>query len=167
VLRQLLPLGPNRLALPRRGPGDSTVIATVQLKGARLRWLPQSCAVVVLGRALSGRQHGQAGAWWAIHALAHSMVFLSPHIGAGDTVSAGLGMHVHCPLPLRKVRILPSLPGAITVASFATASGAARQRQLYHLLAAGGVRLREGAAPTERAGRCRNGVLALSLGIRW
>src|ERR1700724_1630514 len=65
------------------------------------------------------------GSLCSIQAAAHSMAFLSPHIGSGFTGSAWPGIHVHCPLPWCNVRVLPSLPHMTTVASFVTASGAA------------------------------------------
>src|SRR5580704_2997695 len=65
------------------------------------------------------------GSLCAIQAAAQSMAFLSPHIGSGSARSVWPGMHVHCPLPCRNVRVLPSLPTMTIVASFVTASGAA------------------------------------------
>src|SRR5712691_2259374 len=65
------------------------------------------------------------GGLWPIQAPAQAIAFLSPHIGSGLAGSAWPGMQVHCPFPWRTVRILPSAPIAMTVASLLMASGAA------------------------------------------
>src|SRR5258708_5214829 len=65
------------------------------------------------------------GSLWPIQAPAQSMAFLSPHIGSGLAGSAWPGMQVHCPVPGRNVRILPSAPIAMTVASLLMFLGAA------------------------------------------
>src|SRR4029453_5288491 len=64
------------------------------------------------------------GSLCAIHAAAHSMPFLSTHIGStpGDGES---GMHVHPFVPLRSLRICILSSMATMVASFETAGGAA------------------------------------------
>src|SRR5690348_4066807 len=67
-----------------------------------------------------------AGVLCPIHAPAHSNAFLSMHIGSGPGVAGESGMQVQPLRPSRKVRILPSVPTATMVASFATAAGAAR-----------------------------------------
>src|SRR6478752_198178 len=57
------------------------------------------------------------GFLWAIQAPAHAIALASPHIGSGLDGSACPGIHVHCPVPWCNVRILPSAPIAMTVAS--------------------------------------------------
>src|SRR2546421_11327337 len=59
------------------------------------------------------------GALWPIQAPAHSIAFLSMHIGSGPGVVGLSGMHVQPFVPARIVRILPSAPISMIVAFFA------------------------------------------------
>src|SRR5690349_1346494 len=65
------------------------------------------------------------GDLWSTYAWIHSIALASPHIGSGPGVSGLSAMHVKPLVPLRTTRTLPSLPIAMTVEFFATASGAA------------------------------------------
>src|ERR1043165_9886467 len=66
-----------------------------------------------------------SGALCDIQAPAHSIAFLSMHIGSGPGVVGLSGMHVQPFVPSRSVRILPSALMSITVAFFAIDIGAA------------------------------------------
>src|SRR6478735_3510880 len=65
------------------------------------------------------------GAACVIHACAQPIAAWSMHIGSGPGVVGLSGMHVKPPVPLRRVRILPSLPETMMVAVSATLRGAA------------------------------------------
>src|SRR5881227_1009123 len=58
------------------------------------------------------------GALWPIQALAHSIAFLSAHIGSGPGVAGLSGMHVQPFVPLRIVRIFPPADISTMVAPF-------------------------------------------------
>src|SRR4029450_1004555 len=64
-----------------------------------------------------------------IQAFAHSIAFLSPHIGSGSAPRCP-GRHVKAPVPFRKTRDLPAWSMKTTVASLATAGGAAERAHL-------------------------------------
>src|SRR6185295_4472286 len=65
------------------------------------------------------------GGLCSIQACAHSMAFLSPHIGSGPGLSGLSGIQVKPLVPLRSSRILPPASIATIVASLATDTGAA------------------------------------------
>src|ERR1700676_4989528 len=60
-----------------------------------------------------------------IHACAHSIAFVSRHIGSGPGVVGLSGMHVKPFVPLRTTRAVPSLFITMIVAASATGFGAA------------------------------------------
>src|SRR3989344_662258 len=73
-----------------------------------------------------------------IHAWAHSMAFLSMHMGSGPGVAGLSGMQVKPFVPWRSVRILPSASMATTVEPFATLAGAADIALAISCLSVGG-----------------------------
>src|ERR1051326_7800307 len=65
------------------------------------------------------------GALWPIQAFAHSIAFLSAHIGSGPGVAGLSGMQVQPFVPGRSVRILPSAVMLTMVAPSPMPAGAA------------------------------------------
>src|SRR3954471_13843446 len=87
------------------------------------------------------------GGFLPIHAVAQAAAFLSMHIGSGPGVVGLSGMQVQPFVPLRRVRIEPFGPIAVTVAFLATAAGAADIA--LRISAASDILECAGAAPAE------------------